>query len=444
VPLVGAIAQWVATMAAGLDSRMAFRMSIVIAGMFLSDDRRVASAWFASAGVQDDWDRFYDCLTSVGRLNERLAVALLGAIVARLDPGPGGHLTVGLDDSPTRRFGRHVEGAGVHHNPTPGPADGEWIYGHNWVSLCLLAEHSMWGVIALPLRSLLYVRAKDVAELPEKYGWKFRTKHELAVELVTWLVKSARDLGITSQIRAVADGAYAARNVLKPLLEQGVVVFSRLRKDAVLYDLPAPRKSGQRGRSRIYGHNRFNLSKKAGNRRGWQSITYRCRGQQVTREFKTFLATTRLTSGVIRVVIVKFENRGWAAYFCTDVQTKVVDILETVSARWAVEEHFHDVKEVWGAGEQQVRNLWSNIGCWHLNQWMYALVELSSWDVEKSRLVDRSDRPWDNIHRRPSHADRRRAICKEMLEKQFLTTLPKSPNSRKIRRVLRDLISLSA
>ena len=44
-------------------------------------------------------------------------------------------------------------------------------------------------------------------------------------------------------------------------------------------------------------------------------------------------------------------------YFCTDPQVEVRDILETVAARWAIEEHFHDVKEVWGAGQQQVRNV---------------------------------------------------------------------------------------
>ncbi len=76
----------------------------------------------------------------------------------------------------------------------------------------------------------------------------------------------------------------------------------------------------------------------------------------------------------------------------------------------AIEEHFHDIKQVWGAGQQQVRNVWSNIGCWHLNQWMYALVELTSWDSEKSQLTDRSVRPWDNPDRCPSHADRRRSM----------------------------------
>jgi hypothetical protein len=74
------------------------------------------------------------------------------------------------------------------------------------------------------------------------------------------------------------------------------------------------------------------------------------------------------------------------------------------------------VKEVWGAGQQQVRNIWSNIGCWHLNQWMYTLVELCTWDADQTQLADRTDRPWDNPHRRASHADRRRTIVREMLK----------------------------
>ena len=81
-----------------------------------------------------------------------------------------------------------MEGAGVHHNPTPGPADGEWLYGHNWVALAWLATHPAWGVIALPLRSLLYVREIDVPKLVDKYDWEFRTKHQLGVELLTWFI----------------------------------------------------------------------------------------------------------------------------------------------------------------------------------------------------------------------------------------------------------------
>jgi len=439
VPLVGAMQRAVSVLQAVMDRRIAFRLAIVVAGMFLADDRRTASAWFVAAGVQDDWDRFYDCLISVGRTSGKLATALLGLVVEKFAPGLGDRILLGMDDSPTSRYGRHVEGAGVHHNPTPGPADGAWLYGHNWVALAWLATHPMWGVIAMPLRSMLYVREVDVPKLAEKYDWEFRTKHQLGVELLTWFMQSIRSLGVEAKVWLAVDGAYAARPFLMPVLDLEIVVVSRLRKDACLYDLPP---AGSHG-NRIYGKNKISLAKRAGHRKGWQTITYNCRGAEVARQYKTFLATSQLVSGQIRVVIVRFEDGSWAPYFCTDTSAEVRDILEAVAARWAIEEHFHDVKEVWGAGQQQVRNVWSNIACWHLNQWLYTLVELCCWDVDKSDLTDRQARPWDNPDRRPSHADRRRSISREMLRKQFLAALPHDPNNHKFRTVFEALLALA-
>jgi len=210
VPLMGALGALVGTLQAAMDRRIAFRLAIIVSGMLLADDRRTASAWFAASGVTDDWDRFYDCLISVGRRSEPLAEAVLKRIVQQFDPGPNGRIVLAVDDTPTARYGKHVEGAGVHHNPTAGPADGEFLYGHNWVSLAYVATHPIWGVIALPLRSLLYVREVDVPALNAKYGWKFRTKHQLAVELVLWCVATLRSFQCLAQVWVVADGAYAA------------------------------------------------------------------------------------------------------------------------------------------------------------------------------------------------------------------------------------------
>jgi len=72
------------------------------------------------------------------------------------------------------------------------------------------------------------------------------------------------------------------------------------------------------------------------------------------------------------------------------------------------------------------------------------LVEVYCWDVHKSELSDRSDRPWDNEDRRPSHADRRRSISREKLGKQFLAALPRGRNHRKLRTLFEDLIALAA
>lgn len=441
VPLAGAMQAAIAALQGVLDRRIAFRLSIIVAGMFLADDRRTASSWFAAAGVQDDWDRFYECLVSIGRQSRKIATAVLILVLRKFAPETGGRLLLALDDSPSKRFGQQVEGAGVHHHPTPGPAEGEWLFGHSWVTLAMLVTHPLWGVFALPLRSLLYVRQVDVPKLDAKRGWEFRTKHALAAELVLWLVKVVRLL----KVWVVVDGAYAARPFLDLVREQGVTVVSRLRKDAKLSDLPTPMPPGQkrgRGRPRVYGEQRISLAKRAAHKQGWQSISYRCRGEEVTRSYKTFLATSRLVGGVIRVVIVRFDD-GWAAYFCTDPTAEIRDILEAVAARWAIEEHFHDVKEVWGAGQQQVRNVWSNLACWHLNQWLYTLVLLCTWDHDAPSLIDRGDRPWDNPDRRPSHADRRRAIAREMLEKQFYAVVPRTPDPDKFRDFLATILSLS-
>ena len=240
VPLVGAMQTMVLVLQSVMDRRIAFRLGVIIAGMLLANDRRTASAWFVAGGVQHDWDRFYDCLRSVGRISASMATAVLGLVVQKLAPMLGERILLGMDDSPTSRYGRHVEGAGVHHNPTPGPADGEWLYGHNWVCLAWLASHPLWGVIALPLWSLMYIRQVDVPKLKAKYGsWDFRTKHQLGVFLLNWFMQAIRKYGVQAKVWLVVDGAYTARPFLLAVLALDIVVVSRLRRDARLHDLPA-------------------------------------------------------------------------------------------------------------------------------------------------------------------------------------------------------------
>ena len=67
VPLTGTMQTAVLALQAVMDRRIAFRLTIIVAGMLLADDWHTASAWFVASGVQDDWDRFYDCLISISR-----------------------------------------------------------------------------------------------------------------------------------------------------------------------------------------------------------------------------------------------------------------------------------------------------------------------------------------------------------------------------------------
>ena len=56
------------------------------------------------------------------------------------------------------------------------------------------------------------------------------------------------------------------------------------------------------------------------------------------------------------------EPDGWVAFFCTDPNAAVAEILMTVADRFSLEIAFRDCKEVVGAGQQQVRFVWANIG----------------------------------------------------------------------------------
>lgn len=443
VPLTGTLAQLAAAMSRVLDTRIAFRLPIVLAGAMLASGRRTAASWFRCAGVKDDWDRFYDQLQAIGKNAASLAFAIIHILFRRFDPGEGGYWTLAVDDSPTKRFGPRVEAANIHRNPTPGPGDGDWLYGHNWVCLAMLLNHPLFGVIALPLMSRLYVRKLDIDELKQRYGWEFRTKHQLALELLKQVFRTLRALGSRAGFVVVFDGAYAIGKLVRPLIAEGATVVTRLRRDAKLFDLPV-NKIGQRGRPRKYGKNRISLSRQADRPEGWLPIHYVCRGVMIEGRYKMFLATSRLVGGPVRVVLLEHGSGNWAAYISTDPLMSVEAILRVVSDRWAIEEHFHDVKEIWGAGQQQVRSVWSSIGCWNLCGWLYGMVELASWELPAEQLVDREDRPWDNPSRRPSHADRRRRIAREMLRNEFLTDLPTAADEAKIKERFERLLSLAA
>jgi hypothetical protein len=427
-------------LAAALDARQRDRLVELVVGLLLARGRRTVTSWLRAAGLGQDFRACYRLVYRIGRRAERLAEQLLLRAVLPVLTGAQDRLLLGLDDTPTRRYGPCVQGAGVHHNPTPGPADQRFVYGHVWVTLAWLARHPRWGVIALPLRACLYVRRKDVSALPAHYGWPFRTKLELAAALVRWLASWAKWL--QKQLWLVADGAYASRPLLRAARQAGVVVVSRLRKDAALRDLPPARPAGRPGRPALYGRRRLSLAKRAGQSRGWQQGEVTLYGKATPKTYKTFVATWPPAGGAVRVVLVR-ETDGWRAFFCTDVAASVGDILAAVADRFALEQAFKDVKEVWGAAQQQVRNLWACVGAFHLNLWLHTLVELWAWRRSARQLVDRTDAPWDDGERRPSHADRRKALQRECLREQLRAAGTGRGQLRKTRRLAQRLVNLA-
>jgi hypothetical protein len=163
----------------------------------------------------------------------------------------------------------------------------------------------------------------------------------------------------------------------------------------------------------------------------------------VTKTYKTFLATWRPAGGVIRVVLVREED-DWLPLFSTNPEATVVQILEGAADRGAHEQTFKDVKEVWGAGEQQVRNVYANVGAFKLCCWMYSTVEAWAWDKLDAAVVDRSPCPWDDPSRRASHADKRKALQRQVLRQEIDAALAGTPNPERMRELAERLLALAA
>jgi hypothetical protein len=424
------------------DPRHAELVEPLFLGELLADGRRTATAWFRAAGITTEFRRAYTLLGTLGRAKVASCAGLLFSDLRRaLDPGP--RWLLALDDTPTQRYGPCVEGAGIHHNPTPGPTHQKFLYGHIWVTTAWVVRHSQWDTLALPLLADLYIRQKDLPRIAPDHRPEFVTKLTLAAGQIRWAAEQLR--GTDRPIWLAVDGFYAKRPVLKEAQAQGVIVVGRLRCDAALRDLPPPTPADRRGPGRPpkYGKHRLSLAKRAGHPQGWEQVTCWQYQQEVTKTVKSFVATWKPAGGVIRVVLVR-EVKGWLAYFCTDVAAPVADILEAVAGRTAIEQTFKDVKEVEGAGQQQLCFWRANVGAFNWCLWGYTVVEWWAWARPFVQLCDRSASPWDDRERRPSHAARRKALQRELLGGEFWRRWGEGPCPPEIREAVQALLDLVA
>jgi len=167
-------------------------------------------------------------------------------------------------------------------------------------------------------------------------------------------------------------------------------------------------------------------------------------GKATVKRYKTFVATWAPAGGPIRVVLVD-EPTGWVAFLCTDPAATVTDVLGCVADRFSLETAFRDLKEIVGAGQQQTRFHWANVGAFHMCLWTQTMTEAWAWDRPEGDLVGhRSASPWDDRPRRPSHADKRRAWRRELLGKEIRAALRGGSSEAEIAAAAERLLNLAA
>lgn len=298
--------------------------------------------------------------------------------------GEGRRLYQAVDDTVCAKWGRKFAALGVHHDPMNRQHPRKLSCGHCFVCLALLGQPIKEHFVALFIGCALYVQksvrqaANEIAEKAGRKATAFATKLELALELVL-------DLPIPPGVIVVvlADGAYARKAFVEPICMSGRHVVSRLRSDAVFYDLPpAPKKqpNGKKapGRPRKYGqkHKAREWASALGT---WRSVTLRLYGKQATLKLKTRVVIQRTFGVRIRLVAVQWEQRPFVYLFSTDTTMAPEAIVEAYCARFAIETGFRDAKQTFRLSTYQVRNEQSIVRLVHLCLWAQTLLRLVYW-----------------------------------------------------------------
>ena len=382
------------------------------------------SSWILNSNEEKRYRKFYRYLQRLGRFDERIQNAyeswLIGALKDALQKE--NVVRLALDDSPIKRYGPKIEGAGRMHDPTNTVDKNATCYGHSWVALSLIVEHTKWRTISLPLRWRFYVPKNNLKEIDEAIRPKFQTKLEIGEELVRQSVATIRKV-TDKPIQLAFDSGYVSDELFKAMNELRVGVFTRFKKNTNFYELPERPAKAKRGRPRIYGAV-FKMKDWIEND---QAETFRERLPQYggirSVEFKTMIATTQITHGrPIRLVLSRYvddvKSSDWSVFVSTDLNATPQDILLEYSRRFSIEEMFKDLKEVCGLGSQEVRKWESCKACATITAMGFAFVEVETWEQSASELTALRPR-WDDAKRRPSHKNKRDWIARKIAFENF-------------------------
>jgi hypothetical protein len=278
-------------------------------------------------------------------------------------------LTGAVDDTLARKSGRHIWGAGMHHDPLRSTQKRPFFsFGHSWVVLSLhvsfpFAPQKTW---ALPVLVRLYRKRKNPKLAPGRNGKpekkqtgqatdkQYRTRPQLALEMIQVV---ARWLG-PRKLRVLGDSEYAGGSISRHL-PANTELISRMTMNAALYELP-PHQATGRGRRRKKGARLSNpLQMAQDSRRCWTQTTACLYGRTVKVWYQAIDALWYSSAGsrLLRIVVVHDPGgrRRDDCFFSTDLALTPQQILETFALRWPLEVCFRDVKQFLGFEDPQNR-----------------------------------------------------------------------------------------
>jgi len=301
-----------------------------------------------------------------------------------------GPLVLVIDDTIERRWGPQISARGIYRDAVRS-SDSHFvkISGLRWLSLMLLVKIP-WAerVWALPFFTALAPSARYFEGRKRSPKVLTDWARQLVLQVKRWMPK--RELVL------VADGGFAALDLLNKLSTRFVICVTRMRLDARLFS-PAPRPTKRtKGRPRLVGTRLPSLQQVLANpKTDWQRLTFLHWYRETNRKVEVTSGTAVWYHGgmpplPVRWVLVrdpkgKFESR---AILCTDLNQTPRQIVEWFLMRWQVEVTFQQVRAHLGVETQRQ---WSDLAIARTTPVLFGLFSIVT--LLANRLARRGTLP---------------------------------------------------
>lgn len=324
-----------------------------------------------------------------------LARTLLRQLVPVFEPGRP-FVIIGVDHTLERRRGRRIEPASHFHDAVRSTVKNKVTSrGLRWISAMLLVEVPFAGRIwGLPVLTALTPSKNWCEHHKQRYRPVTEWAERLLLTLHRWLPDRV--------IVAVMDGEFAAIDLLHRL-RRYMVVITRLRLDACLFDPPSEYKG--RGRYPKKGARQPSLKaritdpatvwKRAvqASRTSWRSggwIEYASGtalwyhgGKQPLPSAADASRHIDALRASIRRVLVRYPDKrhDTEAFLCTDTQMGPVDVLDCYNRRWSMETTSEEARAHLGVETQRQ---WSDPAIFRTTPLLFGLYSLVTLYVQQN------------------------------------------------------------
>jgi hypothetical protein len=335
---------------------------VLVAGTLLAPGKRTVCAALRAMGLGQttQWSCYHRVLNRAKWPSRAAARVLLGLLVTTF--APIGPLVFGLDETIERRWGPQIAAKGLYRDAVRSSKDYfVKVSGLRWLCLMLLVPLPWAGrTWALPFLSILAPSERHDRARGRRHKALTDWARQALLQLRRWLPGRA--------IVVVADSGYAAIALLARCarLAQPIVLITRLRLDAALYEPAPPHPPGQRGRPRVKGARLPTLAARSADpATAWAAVAVANWYGEGPRTVEVASDTAVWYHGglppvPIRWVLVRDPQGRFAtqALLCTDPATDPAQVLAWFVLRWQLEVTFEEARRHLGVETQRQ---WSDL-----------------------------------------------------------------------------------